>query len=102
MPAEAGLHVEVAFSPGPDALDCVALVVAPGCTAAQAVGASGLLARHGVGLEGLSLAVWSRPAAPEQLLREGDRVEVLRPLKVDPKEARRLRYKRQRGKPPAP
>ena len=30
----------------------------------------------------------------EHVLADGDRVEVYRPLSVDPKEARRLRYKR--------
>jgi putative ubiquitin-RnfH superfamily antitoxin RatB of RatAB toxin-antitoxin module len=30
----------------------------------------------------------------DTLLRDGDRVELYRPLRVDPKEARRLRYKR--------
>ena len=36
---------------------------------------------------------------PETVLRERDRVEVYRPLQVDPKEARRLRYRKagQRG-----
>jgi putative ubiquitin-RnfH superfamily antitoxin RatB of RatAB toxin-antitoxin module len=28
---------------------------------------------------------------PDDVLREGDRVELLRPLQVDPKEARRRR-----------
>ncbi len=40
--------------------------------------------------------VWGRPQAPDWPLRDGDRVEVYRVLTVDPKEARRLRYKRQR------
>jgi putative ubiquitin-RnfH superfamily antitoxin RatB of RatAB toxin-antitoxin module len=40
----------------------------------------------------LTVAVWGRAAAPDRLLDDGDRVEIVRPLKVDPKEARRLRY----------
>jgi putative ubiquitin-RnfH superfamily antitoxin RatB of RatAB toxin-antitoxin module len=43
----------------------------------------------------LTLAVWGRKASPEQRLREGDRVEWLRPLKVDPKLARRERFQQQ-------
>ena len=35
--------------------------------------------------------------APSTPLREGDRVELLRPLQLDPKEARRRRAQRQRG-----
>ena len=43
----------------------------------------------------LTVAVWGRKAAPEQLLREGDRLEWLRPLRVDPKLARRERFQQQ-------
>jgi len=41
-----------------------------------------------------ALAVWGRRATLQQALREGDRIELLRPLQVDPKEARRLRAKK--------
>lgn len=44
----------------------------------------------------LVVGVWGKLAVPSQVLRDGDRVEVYRPLTVDPKEARRLRY-RKRG-----
>ena len=42
-----------------------------------------------------ALGVWGRRAAPEALLKDGDRVEVYRPLVVDPKVARRERFARQ-------
>ena len=45
--------------------------------------------------EGYTIAVWSKPAKMEQLLQSGDRIEVLRPIKVDPKVARRERFKKQ-------
>jgi putative ubiquitin-RnfH superfamily antitoxin RatB of RatAB toxin-antitoxin module len=35
------------------------------------------------------VGIFSRPVSHDTLLREGDRVEVYRPLKVDPKERRR-------------
>jgi putative ubiquitin-RnfH superfamily antitoxin RatB of RatAB toxin-antitoxin module len=41
--------------------------------------------------------VWCRICPADTLLRARDRVEVYRPLTVDPKEARRLRY-RKRGR----
>jgi len=41
-----------------------------------------------------SLGVWGRIAMPEQVLRDRDRVEIYRPLVVDPKIARRLRSRR--------
>ena len=45
--------------------------------------------------EGGEVGVWGRRAPPGQALREGDRVEVCRPLLVDPKVARRERFQRQ-------
>jgi Uncharacterized protein conserved in bacteria len=41
-------------------------------------------------------AVFGVAAAPATPLRDGDRVELLRPLQLDPKEARRRRAQRQR------
>jgi len=35
------------------------------------------------------LAIWGRPVAGNQVLGDGDRVEVLRPLQLDPRDARR-------------
>jgi putative ubiquitin-RnfH superfamily antitoxin RatB of RatAB toxin-antitoxin module len=40
--------------------------------------------------------VWGRVQPADTPLRDRDRVEVYRPLLVDPKEARRQRYKKQR------
>lgn len=37
------------------------------------------------------LAVFGRAVTPHSLLHDGDRVEILRPLLVDPKQARRER-----------
>lgn len=42
-------------------------------------------------VETLSWAIHGRLADPWTPLREGDRVELLRPLSVDPKQARRRR-----------
>lgn len=44
----------------------------------------------------LRIGVWGRVRALDTVLRERDRIEVYRPLTVDPKEARRQRY-RDRG-----
>ncbi|MDN5781447.1 MAG: RnfH family protein [Luteimonas sp.] len=46
----------------------------------------------GFGMEGISgYAVHGERATATALLRDGDRVELLRPLQADPKEARRRR-----------
>jgi putative ubiquitin-RnfH superfamily antitoxin RatB of RatAB toxin-antitoxin module len=49
-------------------------------------------------LEGLHFqqaGIWGRKVLWTQPLQEGDRIELYRPLKVDPKVARRQRFKRQ-------
>ncbi len=57
-----------------------------GATAGEAVAASG------IAVEGVAgLAVFGERAGPERPLRDGDRVELLGPLLVDPKDARRRR-----------
>lgn len=43
-------------------------------------------------LAALRIGIWGRVRALDTPLRERDRIEVYRPLTVDPKEARRLRY----------
>ena len=40
-------------------------------------------------------SIWGRRATPDQVLHHGDRLEALRPLQVDPKEARRQRFVQQ-------
>jgi putative ubiquitin-RnfH superfamily antitoxin RatB of RatAB toxin-antitoxin module len=83
------LSVEVASSPGPRQVSVVALRLARGATVADALRASG----HATDDEALAIGIWGRKTALDTVLREGDRVECYRPLKVDPKEARRVRYR---------
>jgi uncharacterized protein len=94
--ADSLLHVELAFSPAPRQVQSLTLALPAGSTLADALTASGWLAHHGWALDSLRCGVWGRVEPPDCVLRDGDRVEVYRPLTVDPKEARRLRYKRQR------
>ena len=94
----AELRVEVVYCPSPGVNDFTSLQLSDGCTLAQALQASGVLQRHALAEKGLRLGVWGKAREPESLLRDRDRVEIYRPLTVDPKEARRLRYKRHRDK----
>jgi putative ubiquitin-RnfH superfamily antitoxin RatB of RatAB toxin-antitoxin module len=89
------LRVEVVYSPGPRVVHRRSLEVPAGSTVQAAVVASGLFGDRFDGLHDLSLSVWGRLQAPDHILRDRDRVEICRALTVDPKEARRLRYKRE-------
>ena len=95
--ADGGMvDVEVVYCPRPGVTDSTRLQLAATETVAGAVQASGVLQRHGLDAALLRMGVWNHAREPGAALRHGDRVEIYRPLTVDPKEARRLRYKRHR------
>ena len=96
--APADMQVEVVYCPKPGVIDRVILRLPVGATVADALAASGLLQRHQLPAEGLRLGVWSKLREAASVLRDKDRVEVYRPLTVDPKEARRQRYQQHKDK----
>lgn len=67
-----------------------------GVTAKQAVEASPLL-NDLPGLVIEQVGVFSRPVNVDYLVRDGDRVEVYRPLKADPRERRRKQVEDERA-----
>lgn len=79
----------------PGGEDAVALTLPVGATAADAVRASGVLERH-PGIANPKLGIYGRTVAAGTRLSDGDRVEVYRPLLVEPKEARRQRALKKR------
>lgn len=96
---QARLRVSVAYSPCAGVVDEVVLWLPAGATVAEALRDSALRLRHpGLDLAAAPIGVWGTPCAPGDALRDGDRVEVYRALRVDPKEARRLRYRNDRVK----
>jgi uncharacterized protein len=92
-------QVLVALSTGPRHIQVVAVDWTEGLTAGQAVRASGLLeSLPQREIDVLALGVWGRKAAGALLTQPGDRVELTRPLTVDPKVARRERFVKQGAK----
>jgi putative ubiquitin-RnfH superfamily antitoxin RatB of RatAB toxin-antitoxin module len=83
-------RVTVCHSPGPRQVREQVLDLADGATVADALRCCGLSPA-----EGEIVGIWGRRAADAQVLRDGDRVELVRPLQVDPKVARRERFRRQ-------
>lgn len=92
------IAVEVAYAL-PDKQKIIALLVEPGTTAYQAVQRSGITEHFPeididsapMGIFGQSLGTKGLDSAQAYQLQAGDRVEIYRPLKADPKEARRKR-----------
>lgn len=93
-PAER-LRVSVAYSPRAGEVDEVVVELPAGATLIEAIRASGLEQRHpGLDLAQARRGVWGRVQPDDTVLRERDRVEIYRALLVDPKEARRQRYRK--------
>ena len=65
-----------------------------GSTVMQAIEACGIASMLPVAaVDSARLGIFGRQVTPDQLLHDGDRVEIYRPLALDPKEARRLRIR---------
>jgi putative ubiquitin-RnfH superfamily antitoxin RatB of RatAB toxin-antitoxin module len=93
------ITITVVYSPEPRVVREVNLYVADDCTVGQSLKISGLLEELSQDvLNALQVGVWGRKAALNQTLRANDRVELCRPLTVDPKVARRERFVRQGAK----
>ncbi|WP_243050926.1 RnfH family protein [Dyella sp. RRB7] len=85
------ITVEVVYA-GPDRQFTYRLSLPAGSTVMQAIEASGLQQdMPGLLIDPSRLGIFSRKVAPDHGLDEGDRVEIYRPLTLDPKEARRRR-----------
>jgi uncharacterized protein len=83
------LQVQVVYAL-PDRQVLIELEVPRGTRVEQAVAQSALAERFTeIAARPLVCAIYGRPVLNSYVLRQGDRVEILRPLRVDPKESRR-------------
>ena len=87
------IRIEVAYAL-PDRQDIVALDVEEGCNIQTAIEKSGILQRFPeIDLTRQKVGVFSKRRELSDLLQAGDRVEIYRPLTIDPKDLRRVRAK---------
>jgi len=89
-------HVEVAYA-RPDKQEIIPVRVPDGTTAVEAVKLSGIAAIFPeIDADSIDMGIFGKvikkPAEHE--LRDGDRVELYRPLQIDPKQARLNRVKK--------
>ena len=97
MESAESIAVVVAFCPATGQVDQLSLCLPRGSTLQQALLASGLLQRQDLQMQQVHTGIWGRAQSLDTVLRERDRVELYRPLQVEPKEARRLRYGRHKA-----
>lgn len=94
------IEIEVAYGL-PQEQVLLSLTVPAGTTARDAVALSRLAERYpDIDPAQVPLGIFGKllKAPEQQVLRAGDRVEIYRPLLIDPKEARRLRAERAKAK----
>ena len=94
------MQITVVFAPEARQMRQWTIDMPAGSTLAQALVQSGAMAElaelaEQLATGELTAGIWGRGAMPAQALENGDRVELYRALRVDPKVARRERFKGQ-------
>lgn len=86
-----GLAVEVVLAT-PEQQVLLAVRVRTGASVAEVIAASGIASYFpDLLLDDLPTGIWGKAVSRDREVREGDRVELYRPLLTDPREARRRR-----------
>jgi putative ubiquitin-RnfH superfamily antitoxin RatB of RatAB toxin-antitoxin module len=93
------VEVTVMYSPAPRMVHERVMQMTIGVTVKHAIEQSGLLTECSeIDLsqaEAFTVCIWGKKTTPHHVLRDLDRIEICRPLKVDPKVARRERFQKQ-------
>ena len=94
----AGIGIEIAYAmPGKQTI--LSLTVMPGTTAGEAIEQSDIKDEFPeMKIDPAGIGIFSRKVALDHVLREGDRIEIYRPLIADPKEVRRERARNEARK----
>jgi len=87
------IRVEVAYAE-PERQWLLRVELVEGATVADAITSSGIGREAGIDASTMTIGIWSKPMPSSTVLRDGDRIELYRPLKADPKESRRRRAAR--------
>lgn len=85
------MKIELIYASAPRTVHTLALVVPEACTVDGALAIAGWLQVFPE-LTALDAGIWNLRATRDAALRDGDRVEFYRALRVDPKVARRERF----------
>ena len=93
---ESDISVTLVYSPKAREVLELALSLTQGCTVSEAIRTSRILdSVTSSDLQALELGIWGKKVPSSYMLQDGDRIEIYRPLSVDPKVARRERFAKQ-------
>ncbi|MFV1993401.1 MAG: RnfH family protein [Acidiferrobacterales bacterium] len=85
------INIEIVYA-GETSQKLVQLEIDPGTSIAQAIKDSGLLKTYPeIDIKDCQVGIFSKKASIDTILQDQDRVEIYRPLKISPKDARKLR-----------
>lgn len=88
------INIKVAYATPKKQIE-IPLLIEESCTIAMAIRRSGILIQFPeIDLANISVGIYSKKAKLDDILFNGDRVEIYRPLLIDPKQARMLRAKK--------
>ena len=84
-------HIQLCYAL-PEQAVVIDLDIELGCTLEQAIGQSGLLAQFPeIDLTHNKIGIYGKIKPLDTVARDGDRIEIYRPLRADPMESRRRR-----------
>ncbi len=96
--SEQPIQIEICYAL-PTQQKLISMSVEEGTTASVAVAESNLVSTFPeIDLGNLNLAIFSTKVENDYVLKEGDRIEILRPLLADPKEVRKRRAAEMKAK----
>lgn len=96
MVSEMGMRVSIVYAPASRVVREIALTLPDGASVLDALHGSGLQAEfQDLDFKVAVFGIWGRKTTLKHVLRDQDRVEIYRPLQVDPKVARRERFAKQ-------
>lgn len=89
--SEVNIRIEVAFAL-PEKQTLLEVMIVEGTNVKDAVLESGIMVRYPeIDLDVNAVGIWNRTCKLTDIPRDGDRIEVYRPLIADPKDVRRRR-----------
>jgi putative ubiquitin-RnfH superfamily antitoxin RatB of RatAB toxin-antitoxin module len=89
------LNITLVYSPAPRQVREWVVDFEPGTTVIQALLACSIFKEYPELANKPTTGIWGRKVRLNQPLADKDRIEIYRPLRVDPKTARRVRFDRQ-------